>query len=229
MSMSPTPGPADNVPNETILFYTHELSRTRRKQDEASSAHRLMIKRAKSDGVPTDAILESIALSRLDPEDRMKRMIDRIRVMTVRYPDTAPQFGTLFDRLDARVSDKMRMTDTLFDAETRGYLAGKAAVAVDDNPYEPGSELHQTWRNFWGQGQAANAASLGEGARAASTERKRPASAKQPNLSIVPDPPPRRAAAKKAGRKAPAKKPARKAAANGGDHPAEDTPPTALN
>ena len=201
---------SSNVPAETILHFTHELSRTKRKLDEASAAHRQMVKRAKGEGVPSEAILESIAWSRMDPADRLKRLSDRIRVETVRYPDSAEDLTDLLAHLDIEVSDKMRFTDVVFDAEQRGYQAGRFAVPVEDNPYQPGTEMHQTWRNFWGQGQAANALSLGDGAKAASTERRKPGRKEAaPELPGVPP------ASKKAAKKAVAKRKSPAKQANG--------------
>jgi ribosome modulation factor len=162
-----------NVPTETILYYTHELTRSKRKIDEASSAHRLMVKRAKADGVPTLAILESIADARLEPEVRRQKIIDRIRVESARYPDSGSTITELVARMDTRVSEKMRHTDTLFDAEQRGYLAGKYGQSVDDCPYLAGGELAATWRQYWNEGQAANAAQLGENAKMANQRRER--------------------------------------------------------
>ena len=187
----------DPVPNEVILHYTHELSRTKRAMDEAGSAHRLMVKRAKADGVPSDAILESIAMSRMDPADRLRKLGDRIRVEAIRYPESTEALTDLFGRMDTTVSEKARMTDTLFDAETRGYTAGKYAVPVEDNPYEAGTEMHAIWRQYWGRGQAANVAALGEGAKPADASRKKPsgkkaaAGPKEPELPGVPPKPKR--------------------------------------
>jgi ribosome modulation factor len=176
-----------NVPAETILHYTHELTRTKRRVDEATSAHRLTVKRAKADGVPTDAILESIAWARLEPEVRRQKMVDRVRVESARYPQSGEILTDLLGRLDTRVSEKMRFTDTLFDAEQKGYQAGKFAVPVDDCPYDPGTEHAQTWRHFWGQGQAANAAQLGEHAKQANASREKPAKvADLPMRGLVP-------------------------------------------
>ena len=195
---------ASNVPTETILYYTHELTRSKRKIDEASSAHRLLVKRAKGDGVPTVAILESIAWARLEPEERAQRLIDRIRVESARYPDSASRITDLVTGMDARVSDKMRYTDTLFDAEQKGYQAGKFAVPVEDCPYPAGSETHVIWQRFWHEGQAANAAALGENARAANTSRAKPTPRKQARNPGLPlgDAPPRKKPAPLAKRKA---------------------------
>lgn len=188
---------SDPIPNEVILHYTHELSRTKRAVDEASSAHRTMVKRAKADGVPSDAILESIAMSRLDPVDRLRKLGDRIRVEAIRYPESAEALTDLFGSMDVSVNEKARMTDTLFDAEVRGYTAGKYAVPVDDNPYEAGTEMHSVWRTFWGRGQAANVANMGKGEKAADASRKKPTGkkaangAREPELPGVPSKPKR--------------------------------------
>ena len=184
MSDTATEAPASNVPPETLLYYTHELTRTKRRIDEANSAHRLLIKRAKQDGVPTVAILESIADARLEPEVRRQKIIDRIRVEATRYPQNGQEIVSLLGGLDIRVSDRMRYTDTLFDAEQKGYHAGKSGVPVEENPYPAGSEQAQTWRQFWGNGQAASAIQHGEHARAASTRRERTPRTRTPALPL---------------------------------------------
>jgi len=203
-----------NVSPEAILYHTHELSRTKRKITEANSAHRLAVKRAKSDNVPTEAILESIAWAALDPEVRRQKIIDRIKVEAARYPENGEAITDLVSQLDVRVSEKMRYTDTLFDAEQRGYQAGKFGVPVEDNPYAIGSEMAQRWREFWSEGQAANAAQLGENARAADTSR-RPASTRQQPAADLP-----------LGEEAAPRKRGRRAAANGAatQHPAAEPP-----
>jgi len=166
---------SSNVPPETILYYTHALTRTKRKIDEANSAHRLIVKQAKADGCPTDAILESIKLARLEPDERRARLADRVRVEMVRYPQDAPQLTDLLGGLDTAISDGMRNTNDLFSAEQRGYLAGKYGVPADDNPFEAGSEAAQRWRTAWGEGQEAGAVQGGAHAKPASTRRqKRP-------------------------------------------------------
>jgi ribosome modulation factor len=199
-----------NVPNETILYYTHELTRSKRKIDEASSAHRLMVKRAKADGVPTVAILESIADARLEPEVRRQKIIDRIKVESARYPDSGSTITELVARMDTRVSEKMRHTDTLFDAEQRGYMAGKYGQSVDDCPYVAGGELAATWRQFWNEGQAANAAQLGENAKMANQRREREPRKTAAVVQLpLGDKPPRKQ------RKQPARKQQRRTSPNG--------------
>jgi ribosome modulation factor len=188
MSESSTTAAGSNVSTETILFYTHELTRSKRKIDEATAAHRLLVKRAKGDGVPTAAVLESVAWSRLEPEERLARLIDRIRVESARYPENGREITDLLANMDVRVSEKMRYTDTLFDAEQKGYQAGKYAAPVEDCPYPAGSELAATWRKYWHEGQAANALDLGDNARAASTKRDKPPTAKQRGMVLPLEP-----------------------------------------
>jgi len=170
-----------NVPPETLLYYTHELTRSKRKIDEANSAHRLLIKRAKQDGVPTAAILESVADARLDPHERRQKLIDRIRVESVRYPENGEALLTQIEALDTRVADKARTEDSLFSAEQRGYDDGRTGVPIDSCPFEAGSEFAGIWRRFWHEGQRVNAMRLGDNARQASTRRERESPAREPS------------------------------------------------
>jgi hypothetical protein len=214
MALEATEVTTSNIPPETLLHYTHELTRTKRKIDEANAAHRLIVKRAKADGVPTEAILESIVWARLEPEVRRQKMIDRIKVESARHPDSAEILTDLIGKLDTRVSEKVRYTDTMFDAEQKGYQAGKYAVPIEDNPYPSGSEFSVKWREFWNEGQAANAATLGENAKAANAKREKPPTAKQRGMRArlpLGDAP---AAKKVAGQK---KQGTRKRAANGAE------------
>jgi ribosome modulation factor len=166
-------GELSNVTPEAILHWTHQLSRSRRSLDEASSAHRTMVKQAKKDGVPTNAILESISWARMDPDERRKRIIDRIRVEAARHADDGDRLIDEVFRLDRRVADGPRQAATLFEAEQRGYDAGRRGELADSCPYEPGSEAAQTWRNYWHDGNVQHAASLIEGEKLASTRRQR--------------------------------------------------------
>jgi ribosome modulation factor len=174
------PSAGSNVPPETILHHVHELARSRRKVDEANSEHRLKVKRAKEDGVPTEAVLESIQWSKLDPEVRRQKIIDRIRVEAARFPQSAEAIPDLIAKMDVRVSERMRYTDTLFDAEQRGYVAGKAGQAADSHKYPEGSELADTWRRGWREGQSAFAGQVGPNARAANPSRKKPQRTAEP-------------------------------------------------
>jgi ribosome modulation factor len=177
--------PASNVTNETILWFTHELMRSKRRLDEANSAHRHLVKQAKTDGVPTDAVLESIRLSRMEDRERRQRLVDRTRIEAIRYPESGQLLLDLIIHADVRVTDAMRHTDQLADAEQKGYIAGKNGTPLDDCPYQEGTESAALWRQHWGQGHAAAGVQAGEHGKQASTQRR----PRQPRIRIVAEEP----------------------------------------
>jgi ribosome modulation factor len=184
--------------------------------DEANGRHRANVKRAKAEGLPVEAITESIAWARQDPETRRQRLISRIRVEGIRYPENGAALSEMLPNLDIRVSDRMRYTDTLFDGEQKGYQAGLGGAAADGNPYPPGSEMAQQWRNGWGRGNEVRSATVGtEGGRVGNAARRVPGRKRAAQPSMLPEesPEPRRPRGRPKGSKNKAGPNYRKAAA----------------
>jgi hypothetical protein len=97
----------------------------------------------------------------------------------------------------------MRYTDTLFDAETKGYTQGKGGVSIDENPYPAGSELAVVWHREWTKGNSVKVAEEGEtGGRPGDASRRVHGRQTATQESLLPKEPVQKkvAAAKKGGR-----------------------------
>jgi ribosome modulation factor len=177
--------------NDSAAEWMRLYRTQRRKCDEEQGVLRNIVKRAKTDGMNTKAMIAAIAATKLDPEVVAADLRDEIRYMTiVRIPIHQAE---LFDGWDETVTQKTTQQDDLWDAEDAGYRAGRHGAAVEECKYLPGTELHVHWLEHWHKGQAAIARELGQDVKQADAAKARP-KREQPNLGILN--PKRKAAAK---------------------------------
>lgn len=208
--------------NDASLDWMRQIQLQQRVGNEDNGVLRNIYKRAKNAGEKVDVMRWVIRqLKAKSPEEIVEDLKEAIRLLTIRRVEITPD--SLFDGLDLRVSNEGRHQDDIWDAQVKGYQAGRLAVKVDECPYHPpGSELHTAWLDHWHKGQAAIARELGPDAQQADASRQRPSRRKQGTLpgtdaeesgNAVALKPARKktAAAKKAGRKgAPRKKTGRR-------------------
>jgi hypothetical protein len=163
-----------NLPNpDALADWMRQYRTQRRKCDEENGALRNIVKRAKADGVNTKAMISACASTKLDPEQVAADMRDEVYYKTVlRIPITAE---VVFGGWQPSVTERTRAQDDEWDAQDKGYAAGKQGVPIEDSPYPPGTELHQQWSTFWHRGQEAIARTLGPNETQAPTTRERPA------------------------------------------------------
>jgi ribosome modulation factor len=161
--------------NDSALEWMRLYDTQKRKCAEENGVLRNIVKRAKADGMNVKAMSSTHSARKLDPMVVIAEMRDQIRYMTLRsMPMTADD---LFAGWDTRVTDKTREIDTLFEADEKGYAAGRAGAKIEDCPYQPGTDLHVEWVKSWKVGQEAIARELGPDVKPASTTRERPARA----------------------------------------------------
>jgi hypothetical protein len=167
----------NNVPPEALISAQHEIARSIRDKDEAVSRHRLLIKRLKKSGLPTDALIEAHQLGQLPPEERRQRFIDRVRIEAVRYPDSGEILLEKLNTLDVRVSERARYADHLFAAEDAGYKSGRQGASADGNPHPSGSDMYAAWERYRQDGFRMREAEAGPESKVADASRSKPARA----------------------------------------------------
>jgi hypothetical protein len=161
-------GPSNDEESDWI----RKIRRSMRKVDETNGEHRALLKSAKSAGMNTGMLLFSIRQSRRNSDEVIVDLRDGVHYMhLIGISGLSPE--SVFAR-DGALTEKSLLEENAFEAEDRGYRAGKNAHPIDSNPYEPGTELYVTWREHWHGGQAANAASLGPTGQVASGAKKHP-------------------------------------------------------
>jgi ribosome modulation factor len=163
-----------NVTNDAVLDYLRQYQQQRRACDEANGVLRSLLKRAKSDGINTKAMIATVTASKLDPEVVQQDMRDQIRYMALRNMPVhqVDLFGE--NGLDLRVTEKSREEDQSWAADDAGYHAGRHGARVEDCPYQAGSSLADHWYRSWKRGQEAIARELGPDVKPATASRKRP-------------------------------------------------------
>ena len=101
-------------------------------------------KRAKHDGVDTDAIVVAIKLKKRDPEEVIAEHKSVLRVLHLLDAPLGKQFDLL---RDVEVKD-------VVEPRTAGKAAGKNGEGADNNPYQSGTEQYQQWETGRMEGQA---------------------------------------------------------------------------
>lgn len=191
---------SNTASNDAAADWMRQLRQQKRKCDEENGVLRNIVKRAKADGQNTKSMLNAIKATKLDPDVVAADLRDQIRYMAIIHiPLTQAE---LFDGWDGTVTEKTAREDDLWDADDKGYHAGRHGVPISDAPYEAGTERHVHWMVAWKKGQAAIARELGPDVTQASTERARPGrKARQPRLAMTNDTPASRVEAQAAVRK----------------------------
>lgn len=180
--MAKKPG-SNALSNDEQAEIMRQYRQQKRVCESENGVLRSIVKRAKTGGMNTKAMIAAVNATKIDPDEVADNLRDQIHLMSVlRVPITMEQ---LFADFDASVTDKTRREDDLWDAEDKGYRAGRHGVKVEECPYDAGTELHVHWMQEWNKGQAAIARELGPDVKMASTSRKRPSSEDQPALAGV--------------------------------------------
>jgi hypothetical protein len=170
--------------------FIREYRTQKRECESANGTLRNILKRAKAAGMKPPQIIAAVKATAIDPEEVVSNLRDQIEYMGILHIDIPRE--TLFD-VDIQVTEKTAHADDLWDAEDKGYRAGRNGVPIDDTPYDPTSqsELYAAWRRDWSKGQASIAREMGPDSKPASADRKRPerSANKQPDLGVVPPAP----------------------------------------
>lgn len=173
----PKSAPADSnhsgPTNEDKLAAIREMKRLGRAKDEAQGVYRSTLKRFKAEGHNTVAILETIKAERRDPDEVAAEMKETLHLMALRQVITWDEMFKAAD--DQNVTQRARDDDDMWDADEKGYRAGRNGADRAENPYDAGSERADEWDRSWAKGQASIAAEMGPQGEQASAAKKRPA------------------------------------------------------
>jgi len=164
-------GPTD----EERLAAVAEYQRQKRKVDEENGVLRAILKRLKSSGINTKAMIATVQASKKDPQEVLSDTREMLRFMALRNMPTT-QMDLFPDGESAiRVAENARAKDAEWTVDEAGYRAGFNAVPAEDNPHPPGSEFFVIWQKSWHDGQAALVRkTMSEGTEVASASRARP-------------------------------------------------------
>lgn len=185
---------SNTASNDAAVDWMRQIRQQKRKCEEENGVLRNILKRAKADGQNTKSMLDAIKASKLDPAEVAANLRDQIRYMAlIHVPMTQAE---LFN-WDTAVTEKTQRADDMWDADDKGYRAGRHGAAIEECSYEPGTELHVAWLAAWHKGQAAIARELGPNEKQASTARARPKRARQAPLPMGENKPPRTPRAKR--------------------------------
>jgi ribosome modulation factor len=133
-----------NLSNDVIADFMREAAATKRAVEEANSAHRTVLKRAKAAGVNQRALLEAMAAKKQDADKVVIELRDTIRYLEIAKIPISK--SGLFDDLDLEpLSAEAEEADASWASEEAGYQAGIANAARDDNPFPPGQKTHGDW------------------------------------------------------------------------------------
>lgn len=186
--------PLDQAAEHTInpdaaADWMRQYQQQKRRCDEENGVLRSIVKRAKSDGMPIKAMRDTIAASKLDPEEVERDLRDRLRLMAIKH--IVIDRDSLFD-WDTAVTAQTCAADDTWDAAEKGYRAGRHGQPAEECPYDLGSPFAVVWRTDWAKGQASIARELGKNAAQASTARERPARGQRVMLPLDVDEAPRK-------------------------------------
>jgi len=142
-----------NVAPETFLAHYRSIRDATRVKDDAGMALARTKKAAKSDGVDLDALKMLERLAKLD-EDEAELQLKHV----FEYASWAKlPIGTQLDAFGQHkipaVKQKAANEHELWAAGDAGNKAGKKGEPRDNNPHEPGTELHVVWAKGWLDGQ----------------------------------------------------------------------------
>lgn len=162
MSQSATDGGisgGSNISPETIVEYGNRIAKAKREARAAGSFVQAEVKRAKSAGVPTDALQKFLKDREKDP--------DVVKADQQAYARCAAAYGVVASLGQPSLdlpgpTEKTLHQIILADADLAGHQAGRSGAARDSNPHQAGSEMHVAWDASWLDGQMSLAREMGE-------------------------------------------------------------------
>lgn len=141
------------ISNDEELVHARAIQRFAREKDSATGRYRAAVKAAKSAGCNVEKLLAAIAAKRQEPDEVVMGLRDFVHYsQLLGIPGIAPD--AIFAR-DIRISDKTQSEEDAFEAEQRGYKAGRHGEKATENPFQAGTELHVVWHEWWLKGQEA--------------------------------------------------------------------------
>lgn len=153
--------------------WMRDIQIQQRRGNEENGVLRNMYKKAKAEGESVEDMRAVLRMLKSKTSDEiLDSLRNQIRYLTIRsVPVTA---SDLFEAMDVELTNSARHLDDIWDAEDKGYAAGRHNVEIKENPYQAGSEHFTHWEEHWHKGQASIAREMGPDALV-NTSRTRPA------------------------------------------------------
>lgn len=167
--------PAQGFDTEEARGFMREITTQKRVCDEENGKLRRIYARAKNAGHDVDAMRAALKDANKDQREVSASLANRLKYLALRSIVITPT--DLFGGMD--VQQQPRREDDAWDAEDKGYRAGRQGMSIDDCPYQAGSENFVIWRDHWHKGQASIAREMGPNTETAAPARKRRASAQE--------------------------------------------------
>lgn len=147
--------PQSNVisPEDFLACY-REIRDTKRAKDEAGAAHKAARERAKSRGIDLNALKIVEHLSTLDDADAELRMRETLRYAAWMGMEVGTQPDMFGGEAPVDLTGKVQSQHREWDAEQKGYKAGKDGEPIDNCPFSGGSPFVSRWRQGWQDGNA---------------------------------------------------------------------------
>jgi ribosome modulation factor len=166
---------------DASLEWMRQIRAQQRENESSNGVLRNIYKRAKSSGENVTVMRRVVKKLRMhSPEEIIADLQAEIYYLNLRKVGVTSQ--TLFTDLDLYVTESGSAAEAMFMAQERGYQAGRLATKVEECPYQPGTELHVAWMEYWRQGQEAIAREMGPDAKQADGSRQHPKRARQQRL-----------------------------------------------
>jgi ribosome modulation factor len=173
-----------SLSNDEKLQWARDIRRSQRERDEATGRHRALLKRAKSEGIDLDAMKRAIKALRIEPDEVVTSTRNEIH-----YMQLLGIGGITSDSIfvgDIEITERTQQEEDLWEADDRGYRAGRNGTRSDECPYDGGTEAHAVWTKSWRKGQASMAVEMGPNAKIASAQREHPGRTEEDTRESLP-------------------------------------------
>lgn len=163
-----------NVPPETFLAHLRSIRDAKRTQEDANMAVARVKKAAKRDGIDLDAFKLMEGLAKLDEDEaelRLRHLFEYSKWANLPIGTQLDAFG---DHRVPPVKTKAAAEHDLWAAGDAGRAAGKKGEPKDNNPHNPGTELHVVWNKSWLDGQRVIADEMNGGGEVEATPKRTP-------------------------------------------------------
>lgn len=197
---------ADELDPRASQNWMRDIQIQQRRGNEENGVLRNMYKKAKSEGESVDDMRAVLRMLKSKTSDEiLVSLRNQIRYLMLRSVQVTA--SDLFEAFEVDLPNSIKHNDDIWEAEDKGYRAGRNNVEIKENPYGAGSENFVHWEEHWHKGQASIAREMGPDALV-NTTRTRPRSGGQARIPGTEERQlsPRKAAANGNGRKSPAKK-----------------------
>lgn len=172
---APAAGGNSNVSPDTYFLHRRALQLAKRELDAAQGVYRAKLKAAKSAGLNQGALIRVLQALKGDTDEVVANEKTFARYMAFEGIQVGDQPDMLAPIEGPGEKTKADLGE--WEAEDRGYAAGKAGGDISANPYQPGTPHYAQWDKGFRDGMLAIAPLQAEGVLVKSTAGQRVAGA----------------------------------------------------